>query len=347
LLSKPHFVNAIEDITGLGILSTMLMLRRIAFYGCFVAVASSPTPTTIIRRGDGGSIEIEDDKIFAPPSSLVLEAHFKSINDNNNDARHRSSSPTSSPPSNVYIDCQPDTIIVQKQAEDARGIVRHCTVHTFGPMHGPISLECVVPPSLFPYFDCEMNPEFLIIGDDEQATANDVAAIVHVASEISIGDDVVGDEILVKAAHGLEVQMAVIHVTMPGDERQVNLFEPDTNAYYEPDTFAGSQMNAQADDRVVDYFSFAGQSNSVGHTTSEESISKNGTHWNNLMRLFNESEYIGTSQTWSQRLYDTIQAVHSTATGPESVITLLRDEAMRLQAMGLLNGLNRSSSLGK
>jgi hypothetical protein len=135
-----------------------------------------------------------------------------------------------------------------------------------------------------------------------------------------------------------------------GDDN-ANLFESDMNASYEPDDgFVGSQMmNVQhADDQqAMDYFSFAGQSNSIGHTTSDRSISKNGTYWNDLMRLFNESEYIGTSQAWSQRLYHTIQAVHTSVTGPGGVIAFLRDEAVRLQGMRLLDGLNRSLSLGR
>ena len=110
-----------------------------------------------------------------------------------------------------------------------------------------------------------------------------------------------------------------------------------------PSTYKPTSKPAY-DQQTMDFSSFAGQSNSIGHTTSDRSISKN--YWNDLLRLFNESEYIGTSQAWSQRLYDTIKVVHTYATGPGGVIAFLRDEAVRLQGMELLDGLNRSLSLG-
>jgi hypothetical protein len=316
----------------------MLTLRKILSYGCYAAVASSAPPT--IRRGEG--IDTDDDRIIASSSSTE-DAHYSAINDVENYELNRSSFlPTSSSTSDVYIDCQPDTIII-KLAEDTRDIVRHCTVDTFGPIHEPILLTCDVAPSSFTDIVCEMNPEYLTVGDDI-ATSNGVAAVIHIASGSSRGN-VVRGEISVVATHGLDVRVAIIPVIMAGDEH-VNLFESDLNEY-ETTSFVGSHVNVIADGQSVDYFSFAGQSNSVGHTTSGQSISKNGTHWASLMRLFNESEYIGTSQTWNQRLYDTIQSVHTIDTGPPSVITLLRDEAVRLQGLGLLNGLNRSLSFGR
>ena len=101
------------------------------------------------------------------------------------------------------------------------------------------------------------------------------------------------------------------------------------------------------DDLSVDYFSFAGQSNAIGHTTSEESIGRDGAYWGSLMSLFNESDYIGTTQSWIQRLYDTIQSAHTHSDTPTSAITFLTDEAMKLQAMGLLSELNQPLSFGK
>ena len=330
----------------------MFMSRRIAFYSCLLAVKSSALPTNGTVRGDDRrGIEIEDDNIFAPPPSSVSAAHFESIDGNNKEEHDRSSSPTSSSSSDVSIVCEPDAIIVQNFGEDTSGIVRHCTVHTLGPIHEPIFLACDVPPSLFHYVDCEMNPEFVIIGDEE-AAANGVAAIINFASGSSRGDHVVGVEILVKAMHGLDVQMAEIPVMIAaGDEHlHVSLFESDTNAFDEPDIITGPQINMQADyQAVVDYFSFAGQSNSVGHTTSWESIGGNDAYWASLMSIFNESQYIGTSQTWSQRLYDTIQLVHTTSESdtPPSVIAFLRDEAVKLQALGLLSELNQPLMFGK
>ena len=96
-----------------------------------------------------------------------------------------------------------------------------------------------------------------------------------------------------------------------------------------------------------DFFLFSGQSNAIGHTTSSQSITKNVTYWMNLLRLFNEAEQNGgTSNVWRDKLYNTIQSVHTAADGPASVITLLRDEVVKLQGLGLLNRLNQSLSTG-
>jgi hypothetical protein len=96
-----------------------------------------------------------------------------------------------------------------------------------------------------------------------------------------------------------------------------------------------------------DFFLFSGQSNAIGHTTSSQSITKNVTYWMNLLRLFNEAEQNGgTSDVWKDKLYTTIQSVHTAADGPASVITLLRDEVVKLQGLGLLNRLNQTLSTG-
>jgi hypothetical protein len=73
----------------------------------------------------------------------------------------------------------------------------------------------------------------------------------------------------------------------------------------------------------------------------------------NLLRLFNEAEQNGgTSDVWNDKLYTTIQSVHTAAgltaaDSPASVITLLRDEVVKLQGLGLLNRLNQSLSTGE
>lgn len=97
-----------------------------------------------------------------------------------------------------------------------------------------------------------------------------------------------------------------------------------------------------------DFFLFSGQSNAIGHTTSDQSITRNVTYWMNLLHLFNEAEQYngGTSDVWKDKLYTTIQSVHMAADGPASVIRLLRDEVVKLQGLGLLNRLNQSLSLG-
>jgi hypothetical protein len=101
-----------------------------------------------------------------------------------------------------------------------------------------------------------------------------------------------------------------------------------------------------------DFFLFSGQSNAIGHTTSSQSITKNVTYWMNLLRLFNEAEQNGgTSNVWRDKLYTTIQSVHTAAgltaaDSPASVITLLRDEVVKLQGLGLLNRLNQTLSTG-
>jgi hypothetical protein len=60
----------------------------------------------------------------------------------------------------------------------------------------------------------------------------------------------------------------------------------------EYDTFQASDSNgsnrkypAETED-MMDYFLFAGQSNSIGHTTSDQSIGYDETYWHELMRLF-------------------------------------------------------------
>ena len=96
-----------------------------------------------------------------------------------------------------------------------------------------------------------------------------------------------------------------------------------------------------------DFFLFSGQSNAIGHTTSDQSTTRNVTYWMNLLHLFNDAEQNGdTSDVWKDKLYTTIQSVHTAADGPASVITLLRDEVVKLQGLGLLNGLNQSLSTG-
>lgn len=99
-----------------------------------------------------------------------------------------------------------------------------------------------------------------------------------------------------------------------------------------------------------DYFLFSGQSNSIGFTTNGQSIGHDDTYWMRLMRLFSIAEKIGTSDTWKQNLYDTIQAVHNATDkegiGPASVVSLLTDEVVKLQELGLLDQMNQSLSLG-
>jgi hypothetical protein len=302
-------------------------LRKIA-----VAVALLSAPRRV------GGIETTDARIIASPSSV--EAHTNSVHDGENYKERQSTVLQPSPSSDIFIDCQTDTIFIEL-AENMQGVVRHCTIYTFGPIHEPIALTCDVPRPSLPGVICETDPAFLIVGD-EQASANGVTVTIHATSGRLKGNE--EGKISIEATHGFDAQTAEIIVIIVGDE-PANLFGSNLNVH-EPINLHESDMNVQADDQARDYFSFAGQSNSVGHTTSFQSISKNGTYWLNLLSLFNESEYIGISQTWNQSLYDTIQAVHTDSNGPASVITLLRDEAVKLQALGLLNGLNRSLSFG-
>lgn len=285
-----------------------------------VAVALLSVPRRV------GGINTTDALIIAPPSSA--ETHSNSV----------STVLPSLSSSDVIVDCQADTIFI-RLAEDTHDIVRQCIIYTSGPIHEPITLTCDVSSPLLPGVFCETDPEFLIIVD-EQASANGVTVTTHVT-----GGSIKGNEegkISVQAARGSHTRTAEIHATVV--DEMANLFGANI---IEPVKLVESEMNAQADHQTRDYFSFAGQSNSVGHTTSGQSISKNGTYWSNLMSLFNDSEYDGISQTWKQDLYDKIQAVHTNDNGPASVITFLRDEAVNLQALGLLNGLNRSLSFGK
>ena len=115
-----------------------------------------------------------------------------------------------------------------------------------------------------------------------------------------------------------------------------------TAANNEPANLFGSSTT-----ETRDFYLFSGQSNAIGHTTSYQSITRNVTYWMNLLHLFNDAEQNGdTSDVWKGKLYTTIQSVHTAADGPASVITLLRDEVVKLQGLGLLNGLNRSLSTG-
>jgi hypothetical protein len=84
------------------------------------------------------------------------------------------------------------------------------------------------------------------------------------------------------------------------------------------DTFQSSDSNgsnrkypaeAETED-MRDYFLFAGQSNSIGHTTSDQSIGYDETYWHKLMRLFSIAEINGSTSMWEQNLYDTILKVH-------------------------------------
>ena len=106
-----------------------------------------------------------------------------------------------------------------------------------------------------------------------------------------------------------------------------------TAANNEPANLFGSSTT-----ETRDFVLFSGQSNAIGHTTSDQSITRNVTYWMNLLHLFND--------VWKGKLYTTIQSVHTAADGPASVITLLRDEVVKLQGLGLLNGLNQSLSTG-
>lgn len=269
-----------------------------------------------------------DAQMIAPPSSVEAHSIFVHNGENYNESS-----------SDVYIDCPTDAIFIQL-AEITQDVVRDCTIYTFGPIYEPIALTCDVPSSSLPGVVCETDPEFLIIGD-EQASANGVTVTIHATRGSLKGNE--EGKIFVKATHLFDARTAEILVIVV-DER-ANLFGSSTNLY-EPVNLLESEMNVQAEDQSKDYFLFSGQSNSVGHTTSGQSISRNVTYWLNLMSLFNEAENIGMSPTWNQSLYDTIQAVHNSNNGPASVITLLRDEAVKLQALGLLNGLNRSLSFG-
>ena len=221
----------------------------------------------------------------------------------------------SSSSSDVFVNCQADTIFI-RLVEDTHNIIRQCTIYTSGPIHEPIALTCDAPSPSMPGVVCEMDPEFLI-KVDEQASANDVTVTTHVTGGSLKGNE--EGKISVKATHGFDARTAEILVKVI--DEPTNLFGSNMNVY-EPVNMVESEINAQADYQAKDYFSFAGQSNSVGHTTSGQSISKNGTYWSNLMSLFNDSEYNGISETWNQSLYDKIQAVHTSNTGPASVIII-------------------------
>jgi hypothetical protein len=87
-----------------------------------------------------------------------------------------------------------------------------------------------------------------------------------------------------------------------------NLMSMDGTEY---DTFQVSDSKgSNRKYHMMDYFLFAGQSNSIGHTTSDQSIGYDETYWLNLMRLFSIAEFNGTTSMWKQNLYDTIHKIH-------------------------------------
>ena len=92
-----------------------------------------------------------------------------------------------------------------------------------------------------------------------------------------------------------------------------NLMSMDGTEY---DTFQASDSKGSnrkypvETEDMMDYFLFAGQSNSIGHTTSDQSIGYDETYWLNLMRLFSIAEINGTTSMWKKNLYDTIHKIH-------------------------------------
>jgi hypothetical protein len=96
----------------------------------------------------------------------------------------------------------------------------------------------------------------------------------------------------------------------------------------------------------LDLFLISGQSNAIGHTTLECSMTRSESYWADLMRLFKQDL---NQVEWSKELYQLIDTVHvdEYETGPPEVIATLRNGVVKLWQLGLLNGINKSLSFGK
>jgi hypothetical protein len=96
----------------------------------------------------------------------------------------------------------------------------------------------------------------------------------------------------------------------------------------------------------LDLYLISGQSNAQGHTTDAFwSLTGNVSYWSDLKELFKQDL---NQDQWNQELYQLIDSVHDEyETGPPEVIATLRDEVIRLQQLGLLNGMNERLSFGK
>ena len=105
-------------------------------------------------------------------------------------------------------------------------------------------------------------------------------------------------------------------------------------------------LNNPHNSNGLDLFLISGQSNAIGHTTLECSMTRDESYWADLMRLFNQDL---NQVQWSQELYQLIDSVHDdeSETGPPEVIATLRDGVVKLWQLGLLNGMNKTLSLGK
>jgi len=146
-------------------------------------------------------------------------------------------------------------------------------------------------------------------------SANDATVAIHAKVDILI--DKKNEVLNVKTTHGLDVRTLS------------NIFE------YNPPNLNG-----------LDLYLISGQSNTQGHTTDAGySITGNASYWSDLKELFMQDL---NQVQWNQELYQLIDLVHDNEdkTGPPEVIATLRDEVIRLQRLGLLNGMNEPLSLG-
>ena len=147
-------------------------------------------------------------------------------------------------------------------------------------------------------------------------SANDASVAIHAKDDILINKkkEVLG----VKTAHGLDVRTL-------------------------SNIFGDNPPNSNG----LDLYLISGQSNAQGHTTDAGwSITGNASYWLDLKELFKQDL---KQVPWDQELYQLIDSVHDDEyeTGPPEVIATLRDEVIRLQQFGLLNGINEPLSLGK
>ncbi len=147
-------------------------------------------------------------------------------------------------------------------------------------------------------------------------SANDASVAIHAKVDILI--DKKNEVLGVKTTHGLDVRTL-------------------------SNIFGDNPPNSNG----LDLYLISGQSNAQGHTTDAGwSITGNASYWLDLKELFKQDL---KQVQWNQELYQLIDSVHDDEyeTGPPEVIATLRDEVIRLQQFGLLNGINEPLSLGK
>ena len=226
--------------------------------------------------------------------------------------------------SDFSITCQTDVLFIPLSGAPLSE-VRECTLHTYGTFSKPIELTCEASASLS-NIDCEMSPASIIIED--QHSAMDVTVRVQVGGDNSVHEK---GGVLVKATYGMDDRATSIPVVI--ENELPGVMGPPAKLEGNPD-----------------FFLLSGQSNMVGYTTTRLSIGQNANYWMNLMRLFEDAEQNGATETWKNDLFNTIRdagADTGQTNGPESVIQTLTNEIVKLQALGLLDGIGEPLALGK